>query len=80
MENTTTGLVGGWEYNTDLFYSITIERMTAHFVILLESIVANPQERISQLPILTVSEQQQLLIECNDTEVDYAQDKCIHQW
>ncbi|OYE00557.1 non-ribosomal peptide synthetase [Nostoc sp. 'Peltigera membranacea cyanobiont' 232] len=79
MENTSTGLVGGWEYNTDLFDSSTIERMTGHFVTLLEAIVANPQERISQLPILTASEQQQLLVEWNDTGVDYPQDKCIHQ-
>ncbi|MEH2305427.1 amino acid adenylation domain-containing protein [Nostoc sp.] len=79
MESTTTGLVGGWEYNTDLFDSSTIERMTGHFVTLLEAIVANPQERISQLPILTAFEQQQLLIEWNDTQVDYPQDKCIHQ-
>ncbi|MEH2059373.1 MAG: non-ribosomal peptide synthase/polyketide synthase [Nostoc sp.] len=79
MENTTTKLVGGWEYNTDLFSRSTIERMTGHFVTLLEAIVANPNERISQLPILTVSEQQQLLVDWNDTQVDYPQDKCIHQ-
>ncbi|ODH00205.1 non-ribosomal peptide synthetase [Nostoc sp. KVJ20] len=79
MENTSTGLVGGWEYNTDLFDSSTIERMTGHFACLLEGIVANPSERISQLPILTASEQQQLLVEWNDTQVDYPQDKCIHQ-
>ena len=79
MENTGTGLVGVWEYNTDLFDSSTIERMASHFVTLLEGIVANPFERISQLPLLTAVEQQQLLIEWNDTQVDYPQDKCIHQ-
>ncbi|MEH2284139.1 MAG: amino acid adenylation domain-containing protein [Nostoc sp.] len=79
IENTTTGLVGGWEYNTDLFDASTIERMTGHFVTLLEGIVANPKQRISQLPILTASEQQQLLVEWNDTSVDYPQNKCIHQ-
>ena len=79
MENTTTGLVGGWEYNTDLFDSSTIERMMAHFVTLLEAIVANPQQRISQLPMLTESERQQLLVEWNDTQVDYRDDLCIHQ-
>ncbi|MFN6153013.1 MAG: amino acid adenylation domain-containing protein [Dolichospermum sp.] len=79
MENTGTGLIGVWEYNTDLFDTGTIERMTGHFVTLLEGIVANPLERISQLPLLTEVEQQQLLIEWNDTQVDYPQDKCIHQ-
>ncbi|MDF5733215.1 MAG: condensation domain-containing protein, partial [Rhizonema sp. PD38] len=31
MENTDSGLVGVWEYNTDLFDSSTIERMAGHF-------------------------------------------------
>ncbi|MFW9262285.1 amino acid adenylation domain-containing protein, partial [Nostoc sp. CALU 546] len=79
MENTPNGLFGWWEYNTDLFDSSTIERMTGHFLTLLEAIVANPSERISQLPMLTASEQQKLLVEWNDTSVDYPQDKCIHQ-
>ncbi|MBU7585508.1 MAG: non-ribosomal peptide synthase/polyketide synthase [Nostoc sp. TH1S01] len=79
MENTATGLVGAWEYNTDLFDASTIERLTGHFVTLLEGIVANPQEKICQLPLLTTTEQQQLLVEWNDTQADYPGDKCIHQ-
>ncbi|MDZ7967789.1 MAG: amino acid adenylation domain-containing protein [Nostoc sp. DedSLP03] len=79
MENTTQGLMGMWEYNTDLFNASTIERMTGHFVTLLEGIVANPQQQISQLPLLTKSEQQQLLVDWNNTQADYPQDKCIHQ-
>ena len=79
MENTPTGLVAWWEYNTDLFDASTIERMTGHFVTLLEGIIANPKERISQLPLLTEIEQQQLLVEWNDTKVDYPLHKCIHQ-
>ncbi|MBD2520503.1 amino acid adenylation domain-containing protein, partial [Nostoc sp. FACHB-973] len=79
MENTPTGLVGAWEYNTDLFDSSTIERMTGHFVTMLSAIVANPKDRISQLPILTEVEQHQLLIEWNNTQTDYPIDKCIHQ-
>ncbi|MBR8837984.1 MAG: amino acid adenylation domain-containing protein [Stigonema ocellatum SAG 48.90 = DSM 106950] len=79
MENTNSGLVGVWEYNTDLFDSSTIERMAGHFVTLLEAIVANPEDRISQLPMLTDLEQRQLLVEWNDTQADYPQEKCIHQ-
>ncbi|MFN6478156.1 non-ribosomal peptide synthetase [Nostoc sp. DedQUE07] len=79
IENTTTGFVGWWQYNTDLFDERTIKRMTGHFVTLLESIVANPQQQISQLPLLTGVEQHQLLVEWNSTQADYAQDKCIHQ-
>ncbi|MBC1281247.1 AMP-binding protein, partial [Nostoc sp. UCD121] len=79
MENTTQGLMGVWEYNTDLFDASTIERMNGHFVTLLSGIVANPQERISQLPLLTAVEQQQLLVDWNNTWMEYPEDKCIHQ-
>ncbi|MEH2193291.1 MAG: non-ribosomal peptide synthase/polyketide synthase, partial [Nostoc sp.] len=79
MENTANGLVGVWEYNTDLFDSSTIERMTGHFGTLLEAIVFNPIQPISQLPLLTEVEQQQLLVEWNNTQADYPQDLCIHE-
>ncbi|MEH2093528.1 non-ribosomal peptide synthetase, partial [Nostoc sp.] len=74
MENTATGLFGWWEYNTDLFDSSTIERVTSHFVTLLEGIVSNPSEQISQLPLLTQIEQQQLLVKWNDTQSNYPQE------
>ncbi|MGA9380531.1 MAG: condensation domain-containing protein, partial [Phormidium sp.] len=34
MEETERGIIGVWEYNTDLFNSSTIERMTGHLVTL----------------------------------------------
>ncbi|WP_375328979.1 amino acid adenylation domain-containing protein [Microcystis sp. BLCC-F210] len=79
MVNNDDGLKGIWEYNTDLFESSTIERLSGHFLNLLGGIVANPQARISQLPLLTESETNQLLIEWNNTQVDYPEYKCIHQ-
>ncbi|MFM6069905.1 MAG: amino acid adenylation domain-containing protein, partial [Sphaerospermopsis kisseleviana] len=79
MEESASGLVGVWEYNSDLFDSRTIERMAGNFITLLESIVANPQESIAQLPLLTESEKHQLLTEWNNTQVEYPVDKCIHE-
>ena len=79
LEQTSAGLVGKWAYNTDLFDASTIERMTRHFQTILEGIVANPKQLISELPLLTADERQQLLCEWNHTQTDYSQDKCIHQ-
>ncbi|TBR57179.1 non-ribosomal peptide synthetase, partial [Westiellopsis prolifica IICB1] len=79
MQNTTDGLLGMWEYNTDLFDASTIERMIGHYVTLLEAIVNNPSEHIGQLPLLRESEKQQLLVEWNNTQADYRIDKCIHE-
>ncbi|MGV0103005.1 amino acid adenylation domain-containing protein [Nostoc sp. DSM 114160] len=79
MEDDEQGLVATCEYNTDLFNADTIARMLVHFQTLLESIVSNPEQRIANLQLLTPSEVQQLLVEWNNTETDYPQDKCIHQ-
>ncbi|MEG4026654.1 amino acid adenylation domain-containing protein, partial [Microcoleus sp. S13C4] len=79
MENTADGLVAEWEYNSDLFDETTIVRMAEHFQTLLEGIVANSKQAISELPLLTPGERQQLLVEWNNTAKDYPQEKCIHQ-
>ncbi|MBI2998695.1 MAG: amino acid adenylation domain-containing protein [Deltaproteobacteria bacterium] len=73
------GLQGYIDYSTDLFDASTIERMTEHFQGLLEGIVANPNEPIERLPLLTEAERHQLLVEWNNTGKDYPRDKCIHQ-
>lgn len=46
------------EYNTDLFNSDTIARMLGHFQVLLSGIINNPDQRLSELPILTEIERQ----------------------
>lgn len=79
LEQTSTGLVGKWVYNTDLFDADTIERMNGHFQTILAGIVAQPEQPIAELPLLTAKERQQLLIEWNKTQINYPQDKCIHQ-
>ncbi|NMG21590.1 non-ribosomal peptide synthetase [Brasilonema bromeliae] len=79
ITETEQGLQGLWEYNTDLFDAGTINRMSGHFQTLLDSVVANPQQHISELPLLTAAERHQLLYEWNDTYADYACDKCIHE-
>ncbi|NEP31533.1 non-ribosomal peptide synthetase [Moorena sp. SIO3B2] len=79
MTETEIGLVGIWEYNTDLFDGSTIKRMATHFQNLLSAIVENPQQVVSELPLLSVEERHQLLVEWNDTASEYPIDKCIHQ-
>jgi amino acid adenylation domain-containing protein/FkbH-like protein/non-ribosomal peptide synthase protein (TIGR01720 family)/FkbM family methyltransferase len=79
--NTDQGnsLQGFWQYNTDLFDEDRIARMTGHFQELLAGIVANPQESVGTLPLLTERERHQLLVEWNDTCIPYPDAKCIHQ-
>ncbi len=79
MEDSEQGLVATCEYNTNLFNADTVTRILGHFQTLLESIISDPQQCLSDLQLLTPSEVQQLLVEWNDTKTDYPQDKCIHQ-
>ncbi|WP_445240991.1 amino acid adenylation domain-containing protein [Microcoleus vaginatus] len=79
LEETERGLTATWEYSTNLFQPSTIARMQGHFQILLEGIIANADTRISELPLLSDRERHQLLIEWNNTQVDYPKDSTIHQ-
>ncbi|NEQ79118.1 MAG: amino acid adenylation domain-containing protein, partial [Moorea sp. SIO2I5] len=79
ISETSQGLVGEWEYNTDLFEGSTIERMAAHFQNLLSAIVENPQLSVAELPLLSEAQRHQLLVEWNQTQADYPKDICIHQ-
>jgi amino acid adenylation domain-containing protein/non-ribosomal peptide synthase protein (TIGR01720 family) len=72
-------LEGFWEYDSHLFTDERITRMVGHFQTLLKGIVANPQQTVRELPLLTESEKQQLLVEWNQTQQDYPQNLCIHQ-
>ncbi|CAG1004937.1 partial nonribosomal peptide synthetase DhbF, partial [Anaerolineales bacterium] len=61
LVKTEQGLVGTLEYSTDLFEPATIARLAEHFQTLLAGIVADPDQPIEQLPLLSQAERQQLL-------------------
>ncbi len=74
-----SGLSGVVEYNTDLFEQRTIQRMIGHYLVLLEGIIAEPTESVAELPLLTIEERHKLLVEWNDTYMDYPQDMTVHE-
>nr|AXN93622.1 PuwE [Symplocastrum muelleri NIVA-CYA 644] len=61
-------LVLDCSYNTDLFDATTIS-----------CIVANPEQKLVELPLLSEAERYQLLVEWNHTKTEYPADKCIHE-
>ncbi len=67
------------EYSTDLFDSAGIERMFGHYQTLLEAVAADPEVRVSELPLLPDAERRQLLVQWNDTKVDYPASACIQE-
>lgn len=71
ISKTTEELEVEIQYCTDLFLPERIERMSSHFLNLLNAAVKNPSERIGNYKIITPTEEQQLLFTFNNTEVNY---------
>ncbi len=74
----TQQLTGFIEYSTDLFEPSTIERMFQHFLTLLQAIVADPQRRISDLPLAEAEDLHTSLVTWNATKSEYPQ-QCVHE-
>jgi len=64
-------LVFDMDYNSDLFEATTIQRWLCHLRTLLEGIVAQPQRRLSELPLLDQQEQQQQIVEWKRSVTQY---------
>ncbi|BAY10176.1 non-ribosomal peptide synthetase [Calothrix sp. NIES-2098] len=81
MEESEQGLTGNLEYNTDLFDAERMNRLVGHFQTLLEGIIKNREQCLSDLPLLTSHEQHQLLEwGKNQALGEYLQPGlCIHQ-
>jgi amino acid adenylation domain-containing protein len=73
------GLGGSLEYATDLFDRSTITRMISAFRTLLESVVADPGQKIAAVSVLSASEREQILREWNETEVEFGSARCVHE-
>jgi amino acid adenylation domain-containing protein/non-ribosomal peptide synthase protein (TIGR01720 family) len=78
MIETADGLKGWLEYNTDLFAATTIERLIAHFQMLLAAVAAQPEATINDIPLLTAAERQ-MLADWNRTAERYPDDRAVHQ-
>nr|WP_283809171.1 non-ribosomal peptide synthetase [Tumebacillus amylolyticus] len=66
-----------FSYNPDLFEESTIQRMLEHYQTLLESVLVNPDLALHEIPMLSDTEQQQVLLNWNQTETDYPKEFSI---
>lgn len=64
-------LIGSFQYDANLFFASTIERLATHFQTLLENLLANPEQHLADIRILPRQESHQLLIEWNATKTAY---------
>jgi amino acid adenylation domain-containing protein len=78
MRETAQGLTGSMKYNADLFSESTIARMVKHFQMLLSGLVANPDQPLANLSLLTEAEREQLLVEWNNSQAPFPA-QCVHE-
>jgi natural product biosynthesis luciferase-like monooxygenase protein len=79
LEEQPDALIGLFEYNTDLFDAATIARMSEHLLSLLRAAIAQPDQRISHLPLLSPDEARQLLLDWNSTATPIEAERGVHQ-
>src|SRR6185503_4444020 len=58
-------------YKTDRFERAPVCRMLRHLETLLEGMIARPQQRVSDLPLLSAAERELLIREWNETHADF---------
>jgi amino acid adenylation domain-containing protein len=72
-------ITGSLVYSTDLFDKPTIARLARHYQNVLSRVVANAEQAISLVELLSAVDREQLLVEWNQTVVQYPQESCLHQ-
>ncbi|MGD2092758.1 MAG: amino acid adenylation domain-containing protein [Candidatus Aminicenantes bacterium] len=72
-------LLFGIEYSASLFDRSTLERFITYFKMIVSGVLKNPDAKICELDILSEEEKRRLLVDFNDTEVDYPAEKTIHE-
>lgn len=70
MLETTQGILAGFEYNSDLFDSVTVARLAHHYEILLNAAASEPERPIGQFLMLSEAELQQI-VEWNSTRSSF---------
>ena len=72
-------MAGVIEYASGLFEPETIERLSAHLLILLDRVTGDPQARAADVAFITEAEEHQLLITWNDTQRPFPHHRSVHQ-
>lgn len=70
-EDSAGDLQSSLEYDADLFDGRSITRMISRYRMLLEGVVARPEQSIDLLPLLSATDRHQILVEWNRTSQEY---------
>ncbi len=77
VSQTPAGLYGWLEHKPDLLHATTVQRWIEGFRRIVEAVAADPDLRLSELPLLSAAERHQVVSEWNDSEAP-SRDVCLH--
>ncbi len=72
-------VAGTAEYASDIYDEASVRRLLGHLLLVLEAMSFDAQQRIGEISLLTAAEQQQVLVEWNDTVHGYGESQSIHE-
>ncbi len=78
-EKPSAGLQLWLEYNAELFEPATIQMILRHYQNLLEAVVSDPAQRLWELEFLNDAERHELVVERNETKVEFPRERCVHE-
>ncbi|WP_434032237.1 pyoverdine non-ribosomal peptide synthetase PvdD [Pseudomonas aeruginosa] len=79
IQEDENGIWASFDYAADLFDASTVERLAGHWRNLLRGIVANPRQRLGELPLLDAPERRQTLSEWNPAQRECAVQGTLQQ-
>jgi bacitracin synthase 3 len=68
-----------FQYNGNVYDGDFVERISKHFRVAVDQVIANQELEVRELTLLSEEEKIQVLYEFNDTEADYPKEKTIHR-
>jgi len=77
VADSARGLVGSWNFNTDLFDTTTVDRWHRSWLTILQAVVTDPEAPLTALSMLAPVEAHQILREWNGDRVPYPRDSSV---
>ncbi len=69
-----------FEYNTDLWDEASVSRLSRHLTNVLVAVTADPRLAVSAIPLLDEEERRRVVVEFNDTAVDFGRPRLLHEY
>jgi amino acid adenylation domain-containing protein len=68
-----------WVYDGEALDEQSVHTIAKQFTALLQAVAADPNRRVADVALLTEKELHKLIVEWNQTSIEYPKDRCVHE-